>query len=78
MTKKEIIDAIHNPLGVNTLTGIKYRTRSMMGQCQGGFCQMKIYDLIEKETGKRCDEIDYSFPGSWVISGEMRSEKDGE
>ncbi len=78
ITKKEIIDAIHNPLGVNTLTGIKYRTRAMMGQCQGGFCQMKIFDLIGKETGRKCDEIDYSFPGSWVISGEMRREKDDE
>lgn len=75
ITKKEIINAIHNPLGVSTLTGIKYRTRAMMGQCQGGFCQMKIYDLIEKETGRKSSDICYSLPGSWIISGEMRREE---
>lgn len=35
VTKAEILQAIHNPLGVDTMTGVKYRTRSMMGRCQG-------------------------------------------
>lgn len=74
ITKKEIIDAIHNPLGVATLTGVKYRTRAMMGQCQGGFCQMKIYKLIEDELRKNGDDIRYSFQGSWLTDGVLRKE----
>lgn len=53
MTKAEILQAIHNPLGVDTMTGVKYRTRSMMGRCQGGYCQMRIEQLIEQELGKK-------------------------
>ena len=35
VTKAEILDAIRNPLGVCTVTGIKNRTRATMGRCQG-------------------------------------------
>lgn len=34
VTRAEILAAIHNPLGVDTMVGVKYRTRSMMGRCQ--------------------------------------------
>ncbi len=74
ITKKEVIDAIHNRLGVCTLTGIKYRTRAMMGLCQGGFCQMKIYKLIEDELGRNGDDIRYSSLGSWLTDGRLRKE----
>ena len=47
VSRAEILQAIHNPLGVDTMTGIKYRTRSMMGRCQGGYCQMRLEQMIE-------------------------------
>lgn len=53
VTRAEILAAIHNPLGVDTMAGIKYRTRSMMRRCQGGYCQMRIAQMIEEESGKR-------------------------
>ncbi len=72
VTEAEIIRAIHNPLGVHTMTGIKYRTRAMMGGCQSGFCQMKIEKLIEKELGIRPEDVRYLRTSSWVLSGKMR------
>ena len=60
--------------GVVTMTGIKYRTRAMMGGCQGGFCQMKIEQMIEQELGCRPQEVCYSRKGSWVLTGNMRGE----
>ncbi len=75
VTKAEILQAIHNPLGVSTMTGIKYRTRAMMGGCQGGFCQMKIEHFIEQELGTAPEDIRYSRQGSWVLSGTMRKEE---
>ena len=75
VTKAEIIQAIHNPLGVSTMTGIKYRTRAMMGGCQGGFCQMKIENFIEQELGTEPEDIRYSRQGSWVLTGTMRKEE---
>ena len=74
VTKAEILQAIHNPLGVNTMVGIKYRTRSMMGRCQGGYCQMRIEQMIEEELGKKETEVLYARQGSQVIFKKVREE----
>lgn len=74
VSKAEILQAIHNPLGVHTMTGIKYRTRSMMGRCQGGYCQMRIADMIEKELGIKETEIRYARKNSWMFTGKVREE----
>lgn len=74
ITKAEILQAIHNPLGVHTMVGIKYRTRAMMGACQGGFCQMKIEQLIEKELNIDPEDIRYNNQDSWILNGKMRKE----
>ena len=57
VTKAEVLAALHNPLGVHTVTGIKNRTRSMMGRCQGGYCQTRITELIEKELGLSPEDV---------------------
>ena len=72
VTNAEILKAIHNPLGVDTMTGIKYRTRSMMGRCQGGYCQMRIEQLIEQELGKQETQVQYEREGSQVLVGKVR------
>ena len=75
VTKAEILQAIHNPLGVHTMVGIKYRTRSMMGRCQGGYCQMRIAKMIEEELGVKPEDIRYARKNSWVFTGEVRKEE---
>jgi glycerol-3-phosphate dehydrogenase len=72
VTKAEILNAIHNPLGVHTVTGIKYRTRAMMGRCQGGYCQMRITNFIEQELGIKPEDILYERKGSYIFTGSMR------
>ncbi len=49
ITEKEILDAMHGPLGSNTIKGIKKRTRAGAGLCQGGYCEEKIMKMIAKE-----------------------------
>lgn len=75
VTKAEILAAIHNPLGVHTMTGIKYRTRSMMGRCQGGYCQMRIAKMIEDELGVKNTDIRYARKDSWMFTGNVREEE---
>lgn len=75
VTKAEILQAIHNPLGVSTMVGIKYRTRSMMGRCQGGYCQMRLEQMIEEELGKAETEVLYARQGSQVLMGKVRKEE---
>lgn len=74
VTRAEILQAIHNPLGVDTMVGIKYRTRSMMGRCQGGYCQMRIAKMIEEELGKAETEVRYARTGSRMFFGKVREE----
>lgn len=74
VTKAEILKAIKNPLGVHTMVGIKYRTRSMMGRCQGGYCQMRIEQMIEEEFGLKPEEINYNRPGAYALTGKVREE----
>jgi len=73
VTKAEVLNAIHNPLGVDTVTGIKYRCRSMMGRCQGGYCQGRITELIQQEKEKQREEILYNREGSYMFSGKVRT-----
>ena len=72
VTKAELLQAIHNPLGVHTVTGIKYRTRAMMGRCQGGYCQMRITRMLEEELGISPEEITYAREGSRMFYGKVR------
>lgn len=78
VSRAEILQAIHNPLGVHTLTGIKNRTRSMMGRCQGGYCQTRITQLMEQELGVEPEDLRYQREGGWLFTGEVRPDKQGE
>lgn len=72
VTKAEILEAIHNPLGVHTVTGIKNRTRATMGRCQGGYCETRITEMIEQELGMDCTNVRYSKKDSVMFTGKVR------
>jgi len=72
ITKAEILEAIHNPLGVNTVTGIKNRTRAMMGRCQGGYCETRITELIMEEKNKKPEEVLYARNNGNMFVGKVR------
>ena len=64
VTKAEILQAIHNPLGVHTVNGIKVRTRATMGRCQGGFCGPLVTAIIAEEKGISLEQVRKSGAGS--------------
>ena len=72
ITKKEVLDAIQNPLRNSTINGIKYRSRAMMGRCQGGFCLPRIVTILEKEFGYRPEDYLLQGKGSPLFSGRVR------
>ena len=74
ITKAEVLAAIHNPLGVSTVTGVKYRCRTMMGRCQGGYCQTRVSELIMQETGCSREEVRYNQDGAYLFTGKVRGE----
>ena len=75
VSRAEILQAIHNPLGVHTVTGIKNRTRATMGRCQGGYCETRITKMIEEELGITPEEVLYSKEGSYMFTGKVREDK---
>lgn len=72
ITKAEILEAVHNCLGVDTITGIKNRTRATMGRCQGGYCETRIAEIIQEEKNKGIEDIVYSRVGSYMFKGKVR------
>ena len=74
VTRAEILRAIHNPLGVHTVTGIKNRTRATMGRCQGCYCETRITEMIEQELGVDPVDVRFSKEGSWMFTGAVRKD----
>ena len=72
ITKKEIIDAINNPLGVATLAGIKYRARPMMGRCQGGYCLTRIVDILKELKGIEPEQVTLRGSNSTLFTGHVK------
>jgi glycerol-3-phosphate dehydrogenase len=77
ITKQEIIDAINNPLGAKTLVSIKYRARSSMGRCQGGFCVPRITRILRNEFGWTPEDFLKRGRSSPLFAGTVRPEKKG-
>lgn len=72
ITKREILEAIENPLGSRTIAGVKYRSRAMMGRCQGGFCMPRIVQILEKDFGYRPEDYRLYRPDSYLFTGHVR------
>ena len=72
VTKKEIRRAIENPLGVRSISAIKYRAWATTGRCNGGYCLTRIVDMLVREYGVKPEEITYRGAGSEMFSGEVK------
>lgn len=75
ITKREIIDALSNPLGVKTVAGVKYRARAMMGRCQGGFCLPRIVQIMREEFGFEPQDYLLKSRNSPLFAGYVRDRK---
>ncbi len=55
--EREILDAIHAPVGATTVDGVKFRCRPGMGRCQGGFCRQRVIEILSRELNLPYKEI---------------------
>ena len=69
VTRREVLQAIRNPLNVRTINGIKYRCRAMMGRCQGGFCSPRVVEMLGEELEDSLAEVTLKGPGSELFAG---------
>ena len=69
ITEGEILRSLRVNPPATDIDGVKRRTRSGMGRCQGGFCQPHIAELIAKERGVTLTEVTKNGEGSNLLVG---------
>lgn len=72
VSEKEIVEAIHRPVGARTLDAIKMRVRAQMGRCQGGFCTPKLMRILARELKVPVEEITLKGEGSRLVFGRTK------
>ncbi|MDR1604027.1 MAG: NAD(P)/FAD-dependent oxidoreductase [Gracilibacteraceae bacterium] len=72
VTRREILTALDNPLGVRSLTGVRARSRAMTGRCQGGYCQQRIVAILRDEYGVRPEDMRWQGTESWLFTGAVK------
>jgi glycerol-3-phosphate dehydrogenase len=81
VSKREVLDALDNPVSEKTISAVKYRTRAGMGRCHGGFCLPRIVEILKEEYGLRPEEIKLKNLDSRLFIGktkDLRENKQNE
>ena len=72
ITEGEIVRALTENPKATDLDGVKRRTRSGMGRCQGGFCQPYVAKLIAKVNGISLGEVTKKGKNSTLLVGKTK------
>ena len=68
ISEGEIVDSLYRSIGVHSLDGVKRRCNAGMGRCQGGFCGVKIHEIIARECSLSYEEVLQDKQGSYIVS----------
>lgn len=71
ISEGEIIQAIRSNPPARDMDGIKRRTRSGMGRCQGGFCGPYVMELLARELEIPMEQVTKSGRDSRMILGRI-------
>lgn len=71
ISEGEILEAIRTNPGARDMDGVKRRTRSGMGRCQGGFCGPYVMELLAKEMGIPMEEVTKNGGTSAMVIGRI-------
>jgi len=73
ISEGEVLDAIRRNPGARDMDGIKRRTRSGMGRCQGGFCGPYVMTLLARELGIGLEEVTKNGGDSYMVAERIGS-----
>lgn len=68
ISEGEVLDAIRRNPGARDMDGVKRRTRSGMGRCQGGFCGPYVMELLSRELGIGLEEVTKNGGESYMVT----------
>lgn len=72
ITEAEIVQAINSVVGAVDLDGVKRRTRSGMGRCQGGFCSPRVTEIISREKNIKMECVTKCGGCSYILNSTTR------
>ena len=72
ITEGEIVRAIRENPPARDIDGVKRRTRSGMGRCQGGFCQPQVAELIARELHIPLEKVTKKGKNSRLLTGRTK------
>ena len=72
VTEGQIVKALHSPIPVYTIDGVKRRCRAGMGRCQGSFCTPRVMDIIARESGIPFAEVSKNGADAKLITGTLK------
>ena len=78
VTEGEIVAAIRNNPGARDVDGVKRRTRSGMGRCQGGFCSSIVVEILARELGIPYEQVTKSGGDSIINYGRTKGDVTNE
>jgi glycerol-3-phosphate dehydrogenase len=78
VSKREILNALNNPISEKTISAVKYRTRAGMGRCHGGFCLPKIVEILKEEYGVPPEEIKLKNIESSLFVGKTKDLRESD
>ena len=71
VSEGEILQALRANPPARDMDGVKRRTRSGMGRCQGGFCGSYVMKLIARERGIAKEQVTKNGAGSEMVIGRL-------
>ncbi|MBE6577312.1 MAG: NAD(P)/FAD-dependent oxidoreductase [Ruminococcaceae bacterium] len=74
ITEGEVVEALTVNPAARDIDGVKRRTRSGMGRCQGGFCSPTVVELIARERGIPFESVTKFGKGSIVNYGKTKGD----
>ena len=72
VTEGEIVRAITENPKATTIDAVKRRTRAGMGRCQGGFCSLRVAEILARELGLDFTKVSKNGEGSEMAIGKTK------
>lgn len=72
VSEGEILTAIYTNPGAKDIDGVKRRTRSGMGRCQGGFCMPYVAEILARELGTSLTDVTKFGGESKLLVGKVK------
>ena len=72
VTEGDIINALSSPLTPPTISAVKRRVNVGMGRCQGGFCSVRVHEIIANQRNIPLEDVTLDGNDSYIVYGDTK------